>query len=438
VSRRQKDPLRQLTEAERKFLEEVSHSRSLPWGQVARAKALLAVSEGKSYTQAADEVGYKVGDTIAQWVSRYNKEGLSALEPNHGGGTVTQYGPAEKKRILQEFKRQPDRQTDGTATWSLESLKNALRKAPDGLAKVSTYTIWVTLKEAGYSWQRTESWCTTGKVLRKRKAGLVEVEDPDAEAKKKLIEVAYAQAEAQGIAVYTTDQAGPYQTKPYGGCSWSTQEKPQRQAHEYQPNGTAKVMTLFHPASGKVSVKGVRSCTNEVLHPWLKQELATVLAQLPEVPANVSELHDWEFWYRDLSVSPSRPKELPPLRLLLILDNLTGHKSVEFVLWCFYHGIALLYTPLGGSWLNMTESIQSILKGRALNGCHPKKPEEIMLWFDEVAEHWNQQPTPFEWKGKRWRRRRHQRKQYILSGSGACTRQPIKPWEVIKRKWQIA
>jgi transposase len=37
-------------------------------------------------------------------------------------------------------------------------------------------------------------------------------------------------------------------------------------------------------------------------------------------------------------------------------------------LWLCAHGIMPLYTPLGGSWLNMAESIQRILKRRALEG----------------------------------------------------------------------
>jgi hypothetical protein len=50
------------------------------------------------------------------------------------------YGPAERDRILAEFRRPPDRQRDGTATRSLNTLQRALRRAPDGLPKVSTYT----------------------------------------------------------------------------------------------------------------------------------------------------------------------------------------------------------------------------------------------------------------------------------------------------------
>ncbi len=63
-------------------------------------------------------------------------------------------------------------------------MTRALRRAPDGLPTVSTYTIWQALHAAGLSWQRDRSWCTTGRVLRKRTAGVVEVTDPDAEPKK--------------------------------------------------------------------------------------------------------------------------------------------------------------------------------------------------------------------------------------------------------------
>jgi hypothetical protein len=50
------------------------------------------------------------------------------------------------------------------------------------------------------------------------------------------------------------------------------------------------------------------------------------------------------------------PEELPPLRMLVVLDNLSGHKSAELLLWMFARGIMVLYTPLGASWLNMRPS----------------------------------------------------------------------------------
>ena len=78
----------------------------------------------------------------------------------------------------------PQRDQDGTATWSLSLLQKALRQAPDVLPQVSTYTIWRTLHEAGLSWQKSRTWCETGRVTRRRTHGVVRVRDPDALAKK--------------------------------------------------------------------------------------------------------------------------------------------------------------------------------------------------------------------------------------------------------------
>ena len=124
--------------------------------------------------------------------------------------------------------------------------------------------------------------------------------------------------------------------------------------------------------------------------------------------------------------------------MLLVWDNLTGHKTPSMVEWLFQHGIMPLYTPLGGSWLNMTESIQRILKRRALDGQHPTRPEEIITWIEAVAKAWNRNPTPFEWGGKRAARRArsHQRRQ-ALGGSGAYTRCPVqRPRQTTFDKWQ--
>ena len=129
-------------------------------------------------------MGRRSGDAVSHLVARFNAEGLDALTPRHGGGRRPTYDPQSHARIAAEAARAPTPEADGTATWSLSALRRTLRAAPDGLPRVSTYTIRRALQESGSSYQRTRTWCPTGKALRRRKAGPVVVTDPDAEPKK--------------------------------------------------------------------------------------------------------------------------------------------------------------------------------------------------------------------------------------------------------------
>lgn len=182
MSRRAKDPLRPLQDQERQQLESVSRSQAAPATQVARAKVLLAVADGSTYTAAAKQAGRVSGDAVSYLVARFNREGVKAVVPGHGGGARVHYTVQEREQILGEARRPPDREQDGTATWSLSTLQRALRQ--ESLPGVSTYTIWRVLHEAGLSWQRNRTWCDTGAVQRRRKSGVVTVHDADAEAKK--------------------------------------------------------------------------------------------------------------------------------------------------------------------------------------------------------------------------------------------------------------
>ena len=184
MGRQRKDPLRAFSDAEAFELLHVSQSLTDEASRVAHAKELLAVADGKSYAEAARAAGRRAYHAVSSLVSRFNKIGIDALSPGHGGGRSKIYDDADKQRIVDELKRAPDRHDDGTAVWSIETLKKKLRKSDERLKQVGHETIWNTLHEAGYSWQKDRSWCTTGKVLRKRKDGVVEVTDVDKDAKK--------------------------------------------------------------------------------------------------------------------------------------------------------------------------------------------------------------------------------------------------------------
>ncbi len=180
------------------------------------------------------------------------------------------------------------------------------------------------------------------------------------------------------------DEAGPYQAIPQPGASWQPEGHPALQPHEYERGGTAKLLTLFRPTTGKIRAKGVVEVANAVLHPWLKEQLAEVLAEIEkahpraELPPEAERplCARWETW---LGYRPRNPE--PPLRIVLVLDNLAGHLSYDLVRWFFEHGVMPLYTPVGAGW--------------------------------------NRKPTPFVWNGKR-RRRRERARLRRLAGSGAA------------------
>jgi len=219
------------------------------------------------------------------------------------------------------------------------------------------------------------------------------------------------------------DEAGPYQAIPQPGASWQPEGHPVLQPHEYERGGTAKMMTLFRPSTGMLTVKGVLSVTNAVLHPWLKEQLSAMLATIEKAHPREELLPEAERPRYAQWTTYLPPQEnatgLPPLRIILVLDNLAGHLTPTLVVWFFHHGILPLYTPVGGSWLNMAESVQRIIVPRALAGQHPKNAQEVIDWLEQTVVGWNQKPTPFIWNGKRRRRRERARLRH-LAGSGAA------------------
>ncbi len=195
--------------------------------------------------------------------------------------------------------------------------------------------------------------------------------------------------------------------------------EPARLPHEYIRGGTVKLLTLFRPATGEVRAKGVTNEPNAILHPWLQAELTAILATLPPLPTGERPAAaQWATW---LGHPPREP--LPPLRLILIWDNLAGHTSWAMVRWLLAHGVMPLYTPLSGSWLNMAESVQRIIVGRALAGEHPRSQAELIQWLEETVAGWNAAPTPFVWDGQR-RERRVRARQRRLGGAAATLADP--------------
>jgi transposase len=418
MGRPPKNPLRHFKKGEKTELKRISRSHTENFERVARAKALLAVSQGYNYQEAAFLSGRRSDQAVSNLVLRFNQRGLDALNSLHGGGFKTIYGPKEKQQILDLVSQQEA----GLPHWSISLIQASLEKTP--LGRIGRQTIWRILRDEGYGFQKSRTWIKTGKVMRKRNGKLVEVEDVDKNAKKKIINEAYTLSDKENIQVWCEDEAGPYQAIPHPGYQWNMVGCPLKQPHEYVKGEPVRLLTLFYPKTGYIIGKGVKNCPNTILHPWLEEKIEGILEQSSgEFVCEESKEErneKWKRWQKGLKMPFTLPTDLPPLKMLLILDNLKGHKTPSFVLWLVEHGVMPLYTPLAGSWLNMAESIQNIIKRRALQGQHPKNAKETIRWLEAAVASWNRCPTPFTWNGKRAERRKRMRdKLKSLKGSGA-------------------
>jgi transposase len=182
MTQTQKHPLRALSMQEVQELQRLVRATSERVDVVRRATALLAAASGQTFTEAAHQADLKSGDGVGKLVLRFNRHGLAALSIAVGRGRKMTYSSAQRGLILQEVQRPPDREEDGTATWSLKMLERALRKK--GLPHLGASTIREVLHESGYSFQQTRTWVRTGYALRVRKSGTVTTYDPETLEKK--------------------------------------------------------------------------------------------------------------------------------------------------------------------------------------------------------------------------------------------------------------
>jgi transposase len=182
MATQQKEPLRALTAAEQTTLQRIAKASSQRLDRVRRARALLAVAHGQPFCQAAPQAGFGSATTVADLVGRFNRQGRAALRIASGRGRKPTYELSARTLIVSTAQRSPERRQDGTATWSLSTLKRSLRR--QGLPQLGATTIRRVLQQAGSSYQRTRTWCPTGTAQRKRKSGVVKVVDPHTEEKK--------------------------------------------------------------------------------------------------------------------------------------------------------------------------------------------------------------------------------------------------------------
>lgn len=85
--------------------------------------------------------------------------------------------------------------------------------------------------------------------------------------------------------------------------------------------------------------------------------------------------------------------------IMLILDNLSTHKTLEVLLWALAHPrVRFLFQPTYAPWLNLIEPWWKTLRSLALKGRCFLNSDEIIHAIQAATEHWNRQRHPFEWR----------------------------------------
>jgi transposase len=123
----------ELSKEHREELIRWAQSRTLPAGDVFRARLMLALAEGKSWSQIEIEL-HTSRPTIARWKRRFEQHGMAGLDPRHRGSEPRKATPSVQARVLRKTTQRP---ADGSTHWTCRKMAAAL-----GLGKSTVQRIW--------------------------------------------------------------------------------------------------------------------------------------------------------------------------------------------------------------------------------------------------------------------------------------------------------
>src|SRR5258708_10969927 len=107
----------------------IAQSRSLPAGYVFRARLILMLAEGASFSTIKQRLG-TTAPTISRWKQRFLASGMDGLDTNHPGQSASVLTPKLRARILSATRKKPK---DGSTHWSCRTLAAALGVSNDAI-----------------------------------------------------------------------------------------------------------------------------------------------------------------------------------------------------------------------------------------------------------------------------------------------------------------
>lgn len=289
--------LLQVNPEQRAELERWAQSRTLPAGDVFRARLILALAGGMSYREIERKLGASA-PTVSLWKRRFEESGIAGLEGQYKGSKPRTATPAVQARVIRRVQQKP---TDGSTHWSCRKLGIAL-----GLSKS---TVQRVLAQARLKPHRLDRYMASN--------------DPHFEEKAADIIGLYMDP-PQHAAVFCVDEKSAIQAldrlDPVLPLSPGRAE---RHGFEYYRHGTLSLYAALDVKSGRVEGKTARRHTSA--------EFVDFLGVLVNKARWAQELH-------------------------IVLDNLSAHKTQAVRDFLAQHPkVHFHFTPTYSSWLNQVE-----------------------------------------------------------------------------------
>lgn len=286
-----------LTTDERRALEALARSRRGRADAARRARIILLLAGGASYTEIARLVDC-TAMTIAKWKTRFRTARLGGLRSQHRGSKSRVLTPQLEARILNWTRRAPPH---GATHWSTRTLGRKLSVQHTVVARA-----W---QRAGLQPHRLERYMRST--------------DPDFETKAAAIIGLYLDP-PQHAAVFCVDEKSAIQAldrrDPVLPLSPGRAE---RHGFEYVRHGTLSLYAALETQTGTVLGKTAARHTSD--------EFVGFLGDIVTSQPDSKEIH-------------------------IIADNLSAHKTAKVGAFLEAHPtVTLHYTPTYSSWLNQVE-----------------------------------------------------------------------------------
>lgn len=329
-----------LRDEEQLELSHIAQSRSLPAGYVFRARLMLMLAEGASFSTIKKRLG-TTAPTISRWKQRFLAFGIDGLETTHPGQSASVLTSKLRARILAATRKQPQ---DGSTHWSCRKLAATL-----GVSKDAVHRVW---REAGLKPHRLERYMAS--------------DDPDFEAKAADIMGLYLNP-PQHAAVFCVDEKTAIQAldrlDPVLPLSPGRAE---RHGFEYYRHGTLSLYAALDTASGRVHGKTAARHTS--------QDCVGFLNEIVALCRPAQQIH-------------------------IILDNLSAHKTSLVREFLEQHPrIHFHFTPTYSSWLNQVElwfaKIERDVIARGVFTSVPDLARKLRRYIKAYSAH----AQPIRWK----------------------------------------